>query len=114
MRLANGDGMRGRAYTDGYRYVDIRLEPAAQEVPGLAGVTVAWGGGCKLSLDRGEGGLCAYQSSSGGEEEKSWLVLGASRGEGGILGEGVRQALLRDPTYRPALRAAREFSPSAG
>jgi hypothetical protein len=33
-------------------------------------------------------------------------VLGASRGEGGILGEGVRQGLLRDPTYRPALAAA--------
>jgi hypothetical protein len=32
--------------------------------------------------------------------------MGASRGEGGILGEGVRQALLRDPTYRPALAAA--------
>ena len=27
----------------------------------------------------------------------------------GILGEGVRQALLRDPTYRPALDAARAF-----
>ncbi len=35
-----------------------------------------------------------------------WTVLGASRGRG-ILGEGVRQALLRDPTYRPALEAAR-------
>ena len=34
-------------------------------------------------------------------------MLGASRGEGGILGEGVRQALLRDPTYVPALSAAR-------
>jgi hypothetical protein len=33
-------------------------------------------------------------------------VLGASRGEGGILGEGIRQALLRDPAYRPALEAA--------
>jgi hypothetical protein len=37
----------------------------------------------------------------------SWTVLGASRGEGGILGEGVRQALLRDPTYGPALACAR-------
>ena len=36
-----------------------------------------------------------------------WTVLGASRGEGGILGEGVRQALLRDPTYGPALACAR-------
>ena len=35
--------------------------------------------------------------------EHAWTVMGASRGEGGILGEGVRQALLRDPTYRPAL-----------
>ena len=34
-------------------------------------------------------------------------MLGASRGESGILGEGVRQALLRDPTYAPALAAAR-------
>jgi hypothetical protein len=33
-------------------------------------------------------------------------VLGASRGEGGILGEGIRQALLRDPSYAPALAAA--------
>ena len=32
-----------------------------------------------------------------------WTVLGASRGEGGILGEGIRQALLRDPTYAGAL-----------
>jgi hypothetical protein len=38
-------------------------------------------------------------------------VLGASRGEAGILGEGVRQALLRDPTYGPALTAARRLCP---
>ena len=39
--------------------------------------------------------------------EHAWTVMGASRGEAGILGEGVRQALLRDPTYKPALEAAR-------
>ena len=33
-------------------------------------------------------------------------MLGASRGEAGILGEGIRQALLRDPTYAPALEVA--------
>ncbi len=32
--------------------------------------------------------------------------MGASRGEAGILGEGIRQALLRDHTYEPALEAA--------
>jgi glucose-6-phosphate dehydrogenase assembly protein OpcA len=101
----NGAGMRGRAYTSTSRYIDIRLETAQQEVPGLAGITVA----CDdftLSLDRSEGGLRAHESVAGGGEH-SWLVLGASRGEGGILGEGVRQALLRDPTYGPALAFAR-------
>ena len=39
------------------------------------------------------------------------LLLGASRGEGGILGEGIRAALLRDPTYAPALRAAQAMLP---
>ena len=32
-------------------------------------------------------------------------------GEAGILGEGIRQALLRDPTYAPALAAAAEIVP---
>ena len=31
-------------------------------------------------------------------------MLGASRGEAGILGEGIRQALLRDPTYAAGAR----------
>lgn len=113
LRSVNGSGLRGRAYTAGSRYVDIRLEPYEQDVPGLAGVTVGWGDGYTLSLDRASGGLCARESTPGGEEQ-SWLVLGASRGEGGILGEGVRQAHLRDPTYGPALRAARELCLDAG
>ena len=38
--------------------------------------------------------------------ESTWTVLGASRGEAGILGEGIRQALLRDPVYGAALERA--------
>jgi glucose-6-phosphate dehydrogenase assembly protein OpcA len=102
------DGLRGRARRDGDA-VEIALDPVDQEAPGLAGVTVSCPSGFALSLDRASGGLCARQRSSDGTE-KVWQVLGASRGEGGILGEGVRQALLRDPTYGPALRAARRFS----
>jgi glucose-6-phosphate dehydrogenase assembly protein OpcA len=113
LQSVNGSGLRGRAYTGNPRYIDIRLEPFDQDVPGLAGVTVAWGGGCTLSLDRSKGGLCAREGSPD-RGEQSWLVLGGSRGEGGILGEGVRQAHLRDPTYRPALRAARELCLDAG
>jgi hypothetical protein len=106
----NGEGLRGRAYTGSPRYVDVRLQPFQQEVPGLAGVTVAWQAGYTLSLDRAQGGLRAHECAPdrGGQE---WLVLGGSRGEGGILGEGIRQAHLRDPTYGPALRAARELCP---
>jgi hypothetical protein len=84
--------------------VELSLVGVEQEVPGLAGVTVSWDG-CSFSLDRAPGGLCARQRERGGEEQR-WQVLGASRGEGGILGEGVRQALLRDSTYRPALEQA--------
>ena len=92
--------------------VEVRLCRSDQLVPGLTGVTVAVPEGWSLSLDRASGGLCAQRRSEDGTES-TWKVLGASRGEGGILGEGVRQALLRDPTYRPALACARAFCPVA-
>ena len=76
---------------------------------------------------RGDGGHCGRQfavaatrpgrSGRRGANRRTarstrWKILGASRGEGGILGEGIRQALLRDPTYLPALEAARELCPA--
>lgn len=94
----------------GEREITISLQTVEQDAPGLAGVTVAWGEGDSLSLDRAEGGLCAREALGG--EERVWQIMGASRGEGGILGEGVRQALLRDPTYGPALERARALCPS--
>ena len=50
---------------------------------------------------------CAHTVAIAAAEEREWTILGASRGEQGVLGEGIRQALLRDPTYVPALHAAR-------
>lgn len=100
----NGNGLRGSA-AGADRPVEIELQAAQQETPGLAGVTVCWGDGCALSLDRGPGGLRAREQP----RDLSWRILGASRGEAGILGEGVRQALLRDATYHPALQAARRL-----
>ena len=89
--------------------VEICLEPEPhQAAPGLAGLTVETASGMKLSLDRGPGGLAAKRTARDGRES-AWTVLGASRGEAGILGEGIRQALLRDPTYKPALAAAGEL-----
>lgn len=101
---ANGDG-DGGAGGDG---VVIALETAEQEAPGLAGVTVTCSDGRSLSLQRAAGGLDVCERWPEGAEQR-WKILGASRGEGGILGEGVRQALLRDPTYVAALDSAREL-----
>jgi glucose-6-phosphate dehydrogenase assembly protein OpcA len=106
LQRSNGKGWLGKAKADdGQREVEISVTGVDQDVPGLAGVTIAWDGGCSLSLDRAPGGLRARERREGGGEEV-WQVLGASRGEGGILGEGVRQALLRDFTYGPALEQA--------
>jgi glucose-6-phosphate dehydrogenase assembly protein OpcA len=104
--LVSGNrGLQGRAHSR-RQDVELKLEPDEEmTVPGLAGVALETSSGMKLSLDRGTGGLRARRSTRDGADSQ-WTVLGASRGEGGILGEGIRQALLRDPAYRPALAAA--------
>ena len=111
--LLDGDGdgrLRGPLRAAGSD-VAVTLEPVAGlDVPGLAGLTLETQTGLSISLDRAPGGLSATRRTPDGHTYK-WTVLGASRGEGGILGEGVRQALLRDPTYRPAIAAARAMLP---
>jgi glucose-6-phosphate dehydrogenase assembly protein OpcA len=87
---------------------EIRLalvpEPR-QPVRGLAGVALETRSGRRLALDRGAGGLRARERDPAGRE-RHWTLVGASRGEPGILGEGIRQALLRDATFGPAAEAA--------
>ncbi|MCW3016981.1 MAG: hypothetical protein JWO02_4073 [Solirubrobacterales bacterium] len=88
--------------------IELEADPT-MTVPGLSGVALAAASGRALRLDRGTGGLRVHYRRSGrGHDavEREWTILGASRGEAGILGEGIRQALLRDPTYKPALEAA--------
>ena len=104
----HGDLLRGRAR--GHRgEVELRLEPYGRMgVPGLAGVEIRSDLGAMLALERGTGGLTARRRERRGEE-REWTVLGASRGEPGILGEGIRHALLPDATYAPALAAARRM-----
>ena len=86
----------------------LELDAVPMGTPGLGGVTIEMASGEALSLDRAEGGLRSMRRARDGSEQ-AWTVLGASRGESGILGEGVRQALLRDPTYAPALGAAQRL-----
>jgi glucose-6-phosphate dehydrogenase assembly protein OpcA len=102
---------RGRLERDGRGHalgsmggIDVRLESVRLDVPGLMGVTMQFHDGAEISLDRGAGGLHATSTEDG--RKRDWVLLGASRGEGGILGEGLRQSLLRDPTYHEALDAA--------
>src|ERR671914_586416 len=101
---ANGT-LHGRAHAR-RQDVELTLVPhPGQSVPGLAGIEIGTASGVKIALDRGPGGLTAHRSDRHGKES-SWTVLGASRGEAGILGEGIRQAPLRDPAYRRALGRA--------
>ena len=105
-----GEGLAGRAGC-AEREIAIHLEPAPeQQVRGLESVAIATASGQRIGLRRGEGGLRARRRDAAGHE-REWTILGASRGERGILGEGIRQSLLRDPTYGPALEGAETMIP---
>jgi glucose-6-phosphate dehydrogenase assembly protein OpcA len=106
---AGGVSQAAAVRSSGGPSVSIEFDPVDQAIRGLAGVTVTGSAGFSLSLDRAPGGLLAHEQGAGAKP-RQWQLFGASRGEGGILGEGVRQALIRDPTYGPALQAARSFS----
>ncbi len=108
--VAGGASLSGKAHA---RRQDaaLRLEPdGGQRVRGLAGLELQTASGRQLRWDRGPGGLHAHSRTAAGEE-REWTILGASRGETGILGEGIRQALLRDATYASALAAAAQMVP---
>jgi glucose-6-phosphate dehydrogenase assembly protein OpcA len=102
--IAHGDGYHATARGREEVKLDLQPDPTLP-VPGLSGLTIETASGMSLSLDRGEGGLRARRVDRKGRES-AWTIVGASRGEAGILGEGIRQALLRDRLYRPALDCA--------
>ena len=86
--------------------VDLLLEPhAGLEVPGLCGMTIETSTGLSASLDRGPGGLATVRHTPDGPD-MAFTVLGASRGEPGVLSEAMRTALVPHPSYRSALSAA--------
>lgn len=78
-------------------------------VPGLSGLTIETTSGLSMSLDRGAGGLRATRVLPNGDET-DWTILGASRGEDGILAHGVTHAMFPDVLFEPALEAARKLA----
>jgi glucose-6-phosphate dehydrogenase assembly protein OpcA len=103
--LTDGSGTLTGTATGSGHDIEIALEQdRGQEVRGLAGLRLETASGRKFQLDRGPGGLHASYDNARGDH-REWTVLGASRGESGILGEGIRQALLREPIYSDALEA---------
>ena len=104
-----GEGLAGQARSPRGE-VMVRLEPEPDmTAPGLCGLALHSASGTGLALRRGAGGLRMVRTDRSGRE-RAWTVLGASRGEPGILGEGLRQALLCDDTFAPALEAARDMA----
>jgi glucose-6-phosphate dehydrogenase assembly protein OpcA len=107
---SDGAGLRGVLETNpGEPGIEMAVESADSAGQGVAGVTVTTREGFALSLDKRLGGVRVRERSPGSEEEEVWCALEASSGDSEILGEAVRQALLRDPTYRPALEGARRL-----
>lgn len=80
-------------------------------VPGLSGLTIETSKGLSIALDRGAGGLRATRILPNGDET-DWTILGASRGEDGILAHGVTHAMFPDALFEPALVAARDMAAS--
>jgi glucose-6-phosphate dehydrogenase assembly protein OpcA len=83
-----------------------------QHARGLAGVALETRSGWHFSLDRSPRGLYAAEREPGGRQ-RSWTVLGASRGEPGILGDGIRHALVRDHAFASAAREADRLAGAA-
>jgi len=109
--LSADDGTIAGLASTGGQQVKLRLDVAPElQIPGLQSVELQTASGLDLTLSRGSGGLRARWREGGGRP-REWTIAGASRGEGGVLGEGIRQALLRDPTYVPALHSAGAMLP---
>lgn len=105
----------GRTRDAGGAEVGLRLSPDDVGVQGLAGATLTTSAGAVFSLDRHRGGLRALRTdvhAAVGEQtttERRWTVLGASRGEAGVLGRALRRTLVPDDGYIGALATARRL-----
>jgi glucose-6-phosphate dehydrogenase assembly protein OpcA len=98
--------LRGRR-----QHVELQLSVAGGQIPpGLESVTIETASAATISLQRNPGGFAAAQRAPRGDE-RDWIILGAFPGEHRVLGDGIRQTLLRDPAYEEALALIEELLP---
>jgi glucose-6-phosphate dehydrogenase assembly protein OpcA len=98
--------LRGRR-----QHVELHLGVAGGQVPpGLESVTIETASAATISLRRNPGGFAAARRAPRGDE-RDWIVLGGFPDEHRVLGDGIRQTLLRDPAYEDALALTEELLP---
>ncbi len=96
--------LRGRR-----QHVEVRLERAGEQgPPGVNAISIETASESEISIEREPGGFRASRRPPEGETH-TWTILGAPPEEVRILGEGIRQALIRDPTYESAVAFGREL-----
>lgn len=110
LAVGQGTGLHGViGAPSGDREVEINIDPVAETGQAVASVTASAGEGFSLSLDFVGGGVRVRERLSRAGQAV-FLAPEATHAEGEILGEAVRQAMLRDPTYGPALDAAQQLA----
>jgi glucose-6-phosphate dehydrogenase assembly protein OpcA len=98
--------LRGRR-----QHVELQLGVAGGQVPpGLESVTIETASSAEISLQRHPGGFAAGRRTPRGDE-RDWIILGAVPGEERVLGDGIRETLLRDSAYEDALALTDELLP---
>ncbi len=102
----DADGVRDARGTK----IEVVLRPTTVGVQGLGGATIATADGGRFALDRCAGGLRAHRTTA--DRDEQWMLLGASRGESGVLSAAFRRTLTPDDGYHGALAAARTLASS--
>ena len=89
------------------------LEADAEvRAPGITRIGLTSCSGRSVVIERARRGLLVRERPPGGPERR-WTAGGPARGEGLVLGDGIRSALLPDPAFAAALtRASDDLVPS--
>ena len=79
------------------------LEADAEvRAPGITRIGLTSGSGRSVVIERARRGLLVRERPPDGTERR-WTAGGPARGEGLVLGDGIRSALLPDPAFAAAL-----------